>query len=228
MKKFMIAAMALMLCGTAATYAQTAEEKREQRKEIAKMTRDEVTKKVTKEARKEAKRLKREDWEVAPGALPMEKQLDRSFAMQYEVDDDGYPKYLMSEAMSIGENYDAAKVQAIALAKQNLAGNVQTEVSGLIDNMVSNKQLTAGEAASLTETTMASKALISQNIGRTITVTEMYRDLSNNKKEVLVRIAYSNDLAIEAAKKAIRQGMQDKGDALLGKLEELLNKLGEK
>ncbi len=31
-----------------------------------------------------------------------------------------FPKYLMGEAMSIGENYDAARLQAMELAKQSL------------------------------------------------------------------------------------------------------------
>lgn len=228
MRKFMIAAVAFILCGTAVAYAQTTKELKEERKEVAKMTRNEVNKKVTKAARKEAKRLKREDWEVAPGALPIEKQLDRAYAMQYELDNDGYPKYIMSEGMSIGESYDAAKMQAASLAKINLAGNIQTEVSGLIDNLLANKQMTAGEAASLTEVTMASKELISQNLGRTLMVMEVYRTLEDNRKEVLVRIAYSDELAVDAAKKAIRQSMKDKGEALAGKLDELLNQLGTK
>ena len=106
--------------------------------------------------------------------------------MQYEYDENGYPKYIMGEAMSIGGNYDAAKMQALELAKQNLAGQIQTEVTALIENTVTNKQLEAEEAATITQRVLASKNLISQSIGRTITIMESYRTLSNKNKEVLV------------------------------------------
>lgn len=97
----------------------------------------------------------------------------------------------MSEAMSIGENYDAAKAQAYELAKQNLAGQIQTEVTALVESTVANKQLGKEEAASITESVLASKNLISQKIGKTITVVELYRTLPNKNKEVLLRLAYN-------------------------------------
>jgi len=215
MKKILFAVMALFLIGTTVTYAQKTTDE----------IRKEMNKKASKDARKEAKKLKKEGWEVTPGALPIDKQLDRAYMMQYEISESGLPKYVIGEAMSIGEHYDAAKMQALQLAKQNLAGSVQTEVSALVEGLVSNKQLTAGEAASLSETTMSSKALITQNLGRTITAVEMYRTLKNGNKEVLVRIAYNSALALEAAKQAIRQNMKAKGDDLSGKLDKILENM---
>ena len=64
--------------------------------------------------------------------------------------------------------------------------------------------------------------LISQSIGRTITVIEVYRTLSNKNKEVLVRIAYNSNMAKKAAKKAIKDDLEKKGDELHNKLDELL------
>ena len=180
MKKVLFAIMAMFLIGTTATYAQKTTDE----------IRKEMNKKAGKDARKEAKRLKKEGWEVAPGALPIEKQLDRAYMMEYDIADSGLPKYVMGNAMSIGEHYDAAKMQALQLAKQNMAGSIQTEVSALVEGLVSNKQLTAGEAASLSETTMTSKALITQKLGRIITVAEMYRTLENGNKTTLVCIVY--------------------------------------
>lgn len=215
MKKVLFAIMALFLVGTATVYSQKFDSE----------IRKELNKKASKDARKEAKKLKKEGWTVAPGALPLEKQLDRAYMMQYETSESGLPKYVMGEAMAIGEHYDAAKMQTLQLAKQNLAGQIQTEVSALVEGLVSNKQLTAGEAASLSETTMSSKALITQNLGRTLTVAEMYRTLDNGNKEVLLRIAYNNELAMEAAKQAIRQSMKAKGDDLSGKLDKILENM---
>ena len=222
MRKVMIALMALMVMGTAAVSAQTTREIVKERKVLAKASKNELEKKASKAARKEAKKLKRQGWQVVPGALPLEKQLDKSYMMQYECDEDLVPKYLMGEAMSIGENYDAAKMQALELAKQNLAGQIQTEVTALIENTVANEQLQAEEAASITNSVMASKNLISQSIGRVITVIEVYRTLGNKNKEVLVRIAYNSEMAKAAAKKAAREDLEKKGDDLHKKLDQLL------
>lgn len=108
------------------------------------------------------------------------------------------------------------------LAKQSLAGQIQTEVTALIENTVSNKQLAAEEAASVTQTISAAKNLISQSIGRVLTVVEMYRVLGNKNKEVSLRIAYNAEMAKQAAKKAVRQELEKKGDDLHKKLDELL------
>lgn len=202
------------------SFAQISKEQAKERKVIMKSSKSELTQKATKIARKEAKKLQKEGWATAPGALPIEKQLDKSYMMAYEYDDNMYPKYIMGEAMSIGENYDAAKMQALELAKQNLAGQIQTEVTALIENTVANKQLSQEQAASVTQSIMASKNLISQSIGRTIPVIEVFRTFKN--KEVLVRIAYNSNMAKEAAKKIVRENLEKKGDKLHKDLDKML------
>lgn len=204
------------------SFAQLTKEQIKERKEIKKASKAELGEKATKTARKAAKRLAKEGWTTTPGALPLEKQLDKSYLMQMEYDENMFPKYLMGEAMSIGENYDAARLQAMELAKQSLAGQIQTEVTALIDNSLSNKQLAAEEAASVTQIISAGKNLISQSIGRVLTVVEMYRVLGNKNKEVSLRIAYNAEMAKQAAKKAVRQELEKKGDDLHKKLDELL------
>ena len=172
-----------------------------------------------------AKKLKKQGWQTTPGTLPLDKQIDRSFLMQMEYDEDLFPKYLMAEGMSTGENYDGAKMQAIELAKQNLAGQIQTEVTALVENSVANSQLDAGEAATVTKSIMAGKSLISQSLGRVLPVVEVYRvvDKKKNKnKEVLVRLAYDSKKAKEAAKKAVRAGLADESEALQNKLDSVM------
>lgn len=222
MKKLVTLALALFLMGTTTALAQSQKEIRKERKETAKLSKSELNAKASKAARKEAKTLKKEGWQNAPGALPIDKQLDKSYTMQYEYDEDLFPKYLMGEAMSIGQNYDAAKMQALELAKQNLAGQIQTEVTALIENTVANEQLAPEEAASVTKSIMASKNLISQSIGRTLPVMELYRTLKNKNKEVLVRIAYNSKMAKAAAKAAVQKDLEKRGDDLHKKLDELL------
>lgn len=221
MRKLFVCAFAF-LCLTANVSAQTVKDIRKERQEIRKASKKDMNEKATKTARKDAKKLKKEGWITVPGALPLEKQLDKSYMMQMEYDEDMYPKYLMGEAMSIGENYDAAKMQALELAKQNLAGQIQTEVTALIENSVANKQLANEDAASLTQSIIGAKNLISQSIGRTITVMECYRVKSNKNKEVLVRIAYNGAMAKAAAKRAIQEELNEKSEEIHKKLDEIL------
>lgn len=222
MKVVSILSVLFLVMLASPSFAQISKEQAKERKMIMKSSKSELTQKATKIARKEAKKLRKEGWTTAPGALPIEKQLDKSYMMAYEYDDNMYPKYIMGEAMSVGENYDAAKMQALELAKQNLAGQIQTEVTALIENTVANKQLSQEQAASVTQSIMASKNLISQNIGRTISIVEVFRTLSNKNKEVLVRIAYNSNMAKEATKKIVREDLEKKGDKLHKDLDKML------
>ena len=225
MKKLLTVAMALIVACTASFAESKSDQKviRKERQEIRKLAKKELDAKVDKAAKKEAKRLQKEGWNVKPGALPMEKQLERSYLMQYEYEDNLFPKYIMGEASSVGESYDAAaKTAAISLAITNLAGQIQTEVTALVENTVGNRQLSAEDAASIVETVMASKNLISQSIGRTIPVVEVYRINSKKNNEVLVRLAYNSEMAREAVKKAVREELEKKGENLHEQLDKVL------
>ena len=221
MKKVLFLAMA-MLIACSASFAQDAKEIMKERQEIKKMAKKELSARVDKATKKEAKRLAKEGWVVSPGALPLEKQLQRSYEMEYQYDDLGFPKYIMANAQSIAENYDAAKTAATSLAITNLAGQIQTEVAALVENTVANQQLAAEDAVSISETVMSSKNLISQSIGRTIVVVECYRVLKNKNREVMVRIAYNGEMAKQAAKQAVREELEKKGDKLHEQLDKVL------
>lgn len=222
MKKILAILLAFATIISFNASAQTAKEVIKEKKVEAKYSAKVLNKKASKAARKEAKKLKKEGWLTAPGALPIDKQLDKSYMMQYEYDEEGYPKYLMGEAMSVGGNYDGAKTQALELAKQNLAGQIQTEITALIENTVANEQLSAEEAATITRTVVASKNLINQSIGRTMPVVELYRNTKTKNKEVLVRLAYNSKAAIEGAKRVVKQELEKQGDKLHKQLDEKL------
>lgn len=204
-------------------FAQGVKEIAQTQKEVRKYTKEQLDAKVSKEAKKAAKQYAQEGWTVTPGALPIVKQLDKAYLMQYETDDYGFPKYLMGEGMSIGESYDAARFQAAEMAVLNLAGEIQREITELVDNSRANKQLSAEEAASIIESVGSGKTLISQSIGRTIRVVEMYRTLKNKNKEVMIRIAYNAEMAKDAAKNALRDELEKKSENLHEKLEQILS-----
>ena len=202
-KSFIIGSLlmcSIMMCNVA--NAQSKDELKKIRKEremISKMTSDELDDKVSKAARKEADELKKEGWKAAPGALPIERQLDRSYNMQYEFDDNLMPKYLMGQATSVGSAYDAAKMQAMTLAKEQLAGQITTEVTALVESKVENNQLSDEEAQSLISVVSSGQQSISQKIGRVVPVVEIFRDKGKNK-EVSVMVAYRTDMIMKTAK----------------------------
>ena len=223
MKRTILGLVTLMMISSSGmAFAQSTKDQLKERQELAKATKKELGEKASKAARNEAKKLGKEGWKTAPGALPLDKQLDKSYMMQYQYDSDGFPRFIMAEAMSTGGNYDAAKMQALELAKQNLAGQIQTEVTALIESTIANEQMVQSDAASITRSVMASKNLISQSIGRVIPVVETYRVVNGNNREVLIRIAYSQEMAKNAAKRAIQKDLEQRGDSLHNKLDQLL------
>ncbi|MGN0188704.1 MAG: hypothetical protein ACI395_04240 [Candidatus Cryptobacteroides sp.] len=222
MKKYLMTALALIMASAICFAQEDQRDIRNERQEIRKLAKKELTDRVDKATRKEAKRLTKEGWLVKPGALPLAKQLEKSYLMQFEYDENLFPKYIMADASSLGENYDAAKVAALELAKTNLAGQIQTEVAALVENRVANKQLSSEEAASITQSVMANKNIIAQSIGRVVPVVECYRINDKKNNEVLVRLAYNSEMAKEAVKQAVRDQLADQSEQLQKKLDSLL------
>ena len=223
MKRFLSFLMILAILPVMSVSAQSVKQTIKERKAMAKLTKSQLDEKASKAATKEAKRLKKEGWVVAPGVLPLEKQLDRAYQMQYEFDESLYPKYITGDAQSIGENYDAAKFQALEIAKINLAGQVQSEIIGIVETNLGSKQLSAEEAASISQTVAGLKDVIAQKFGRVVTIMECYRTLQNKNKEVRVMIAYNSMMAMEQAKNAIREKLEGKSEELQKKLDKVIS-----
>lgn len=180
------------------------------------------TKQESKDAKKQAKVLKKEGWLVNAGAQPIERQLEKSYHMQNEMGENGYAKYIVGEGRATAGNYNAAKKQAEMAAKQEIAGRIQTEIAEIIETSVANSELDQGDAASVNKIVSEAKGLITNSIGRTISVVEMYRVNSKKNTEVTVHLAYSEEMARAAAKKAIQKDLEEQGAELRGKLDKAL------
>lgn len=222
MKKVLLFMLTLFTISSASLAQSDYKEFIKERKALDKYNKEQRNEKASKDARKQAKALKKEGWIVPAGSLPLEKQLDRLYAMQYEVDENFFPKFIKGEAQTIANNYDAAKMQAVNLAKIELASNISTEVVAEVESKVANNQLEANEAISTTESVMGAKNIIAQSIGQTIIGLEVYRELNNKNKEVRVVILYNAAMAKAAAKKAIRKDLEEKGDKIIEKLDTIL------
>jgi hypothetical protein len=183
----------------------------------------EIKRKAVKEARKEAKNFKNQGFYVSPGSLPMEKQLENSWARQYEVDEKGFPLYIVASGNSVANAQTAAKLQSTETAKLELAGTISTNVAAIIESSIANQQLSADDAASITKTVAASKNIIAQELGRVITLFEIYRKVGKDNIESNVRMAYNTEMAMEIGKKIIRKKLEEETTILHEKLDKLLN-----
>ena len=85
MKRIILFVLTLLIMPN--VYTQTQVEIIRERQWIAKQSKKELETQVSKATKKEAKRLAKEGWVVSPGALPLEKQLQRSYEMEYQYDD---------------------------------------------------------------------------------------------------------------------------------------------
>jgi len=192
-------------------------------KKSTKKAKKEMKRKAYISARKEARKFRRGGWYVAPGALPLDKQIEKSWELQFHEDEDGYPLYLVATGNSVAESQSAAKLQAMELAKLELAGVVQTNIIAIIENSVANNQLSRDDAASVTKTVAASKNIIVQEIGRVVTFFEIYREVGKRNIESSVRIGYNSQLAYDTAKKAIKEQLEDRTEELHKKLDKILD-----
>lgn len=221
MKKFITIALAACVAVSSLS-AQTQKEAIKEQKQLNKYTEQQLNEKASKDARKMAKQYKKEGWIVAPGQLPLERQLDRSYHMQYEVSPEAAFKWVWYDAQSPGENYDAAKFQAMELAKLGIAAQMQGELAAIVENVIGNEQLPKEQAASIAQTIAASKDIIAAKLGRVLPVVECYRDVVRKGKEVRVMAFYNKDEAMKAASEAVREELQKKGEDLHTKLDKLL------
>lgn len=180
-----------------------------------------LQKKAIKEARKQAKELDKEGFQTPVGKLPLAKQLETSWQKQAELDMDGNPYWYIASSRAIGGNQSAAALQATNTAKIDLAGQIQTKVSQLIDAKVANDDMGQEEAASLSNVVAASKSVISGTLGRVIPLVEVYRTLPNKNVEVHVTLGYSQQAATKAAVNAIRQQLAQKSEDLAKQLDKL-------
>lgn len=180
-----------------------------------------LQKKAIKDARKQAKQLAKEGFRTPVGKLPLDKQIEAAWQKQAEMDTDGNPWWYIASSRAIGGNQSAAALQATNTAKMDLAGQIQTKVSQLIEAKVANDDLGQEEAASLSNVVAASKSMISATLGRTIPLVEVYRTLPNKNVEVQVTLGYSQQAATQTAIKAIRDELAKKSEELAKKLDEL-------
>jgi hypothetical protein len=205
---------------TGASYAQNTKEQRKERAAVTRMSDKELKAKVSSDVKKQAKAFKKQGWQVNVGALSIEKQIEKAQRMQYEYNEYNMPKYFMGEMTAKAESYAAAKAQALAFAKEDLAGMISTEITALVENTRANEQISATDAASIAKTVQSGKQLIAQRLTNVLPVVEVYR-MDGKMYEVQTRIFYDRNNALQTAKQVIRQELEKDGEKLHDELDKI-------
>jgi len=191
------------------------------RKKKEKETRKYLNEKAGKIARKEGKSLEKEGWKSAPGGLPIKKQLDNVYLKQSEQDNEGYPLWYISNSRATANTQAAAKLSAMELAKLDLAGQLGSNITGLVENSVANSQISEEEATSVQKVVAASNNLISASLGRVLVFTEFYKKMGDNI-QCSVFIGTNAKLAEQQAKKAVRKKLEEETNVVREKLDKIL------
>lgn len=183
--------------------------------------------KYEKMAKKTAKEMtsgkKEPAWMVAPSAKPLEMQLEKKYRMEDELNEEGESKWIMSEGRAIAEVYELAKKQALSMAIENLAHTIQSSVAEQIEKSGGNKSLGPDEAASAMKMVTASTQWITNTIGKVTILVECYQRLSNKNYNVSVTIAYSEKRAMDGAKQALRDALEQEGKLLNSQIDKLVD-----
>lgn len=205
--------VALMTALSFATFAQNTD------KELSK----EIKEKAIRNARKDSKRLASEGWQVNPGSLPLDKITEDAWKKQLMTTDNGQQQYLTADGNAVAETKTAAEVQAVEMAKLQLAGLIQTNISSLISANIGNSQLNTKDAASVTEIVQSAKNIIATELGYVNPLYKIFRDVKGTKNvEVQVKLFYDTTKAMEIAKKVIRGELKDKLKLNEEKLDKLM------
>ncbi len=224
---FMTAMFFVFLMAQSAADAQVVSRKElnKQRKE----QREKVKDRAIKEARKEAKRLQEEEgWMVFPGDKPMDKMLEDSWMRQYEMrfNNDGSesPSYIWAVGNGVAKTKSAAEMQAMELAKVELAGQLKTSVAALTTSNIANAQLSNVDAETEMSIVQSAKNITSATLTGIKPVVKLYRTKipkkglkANNKQqltpgttEVQVMLFYDLYEADFQVRDAIKEELKDK------------------
>lgn len=209
MKKIILMALLVMgTCGIA--NAQKEGSSAEERAKVENDIRKQLAKKASKEARKEAKRLIKEGWKPAFGELPIEKQVDRSWVMSAEVNEDGEPVYITADGSGVSFDMNTASDIAIHAAQAAIAQQIETDLGQRVERAVASEQISSEEGTELTRVITNSASAVKQQLKMQRPIMKVYRDVDGGKKEVMIRLAFPSIQLKKAAEKALRGKLMER------------------
>lgn len=179
--------------------------------------------KAGKSARKEARKYEKQGFAVFPGKPPIENQLNAAYAKQSEVDDNGFPRWIVANGSSIATTQQASQMQSIEMAKNNLVALIESNMKNVVESDVSNKQLSSDEAVSVTNSIMVSVNKVSKKLGVISPLFQAYRKLDNGNYEVQMLVGYNYEMVKKQVLADMQMQLQWETDEVRNKYEKYLN-----
>lgn len=191
-------------------------------KKLNKQLKKDLTSRVEKESRKTAKEYQKQGWQVMPGKLPLERQIQDSRYAEIQKDEAGQRLYLTGTHMATGGNYSAAKKIADSRAKTELAEQLNSRIDQIIKDNISNKNYGEGDIEVIDKFISVNKHLASAKLNLATPVLEIFRQGSNNTYEVQVFYRIEAKPAIKETKKLYRTELSKESEELAKKLDQIL------
>jgi len=170
----------------------------------------------------EVQRLRNDGWMNEPGGLPLDQMLQQNYDMIKAKDASGDNLYITSSGNGVGTSVSTAKMQALALAKSDIASQISSNIAKLVSANLGNSQLDSKKAASVSEIVSSSKEIVAAKLGRVDIPMILIRDfescqqsktaknkLDQGMVEVQVKMFYNtangNKVAMEEIKKVLKE-----------------------
>lgn len=179
---------------------------------------------VEKDSRKTAKKLEKEDWTVMPGKLPMERQIQDGRYAELDTNEEGAKLYFTATHQSIGGNYSAAKKIASSRALAELAEQVETKVSSIVENNVSNINFGDGDLETIDKCISASKQTVAAKLSGAILVLDIYREQGDHY-ESMVMYKLNAQNAIKVVREIYKEELRKESTLLSEKLDKALGEM---
>lgn len=157
-----------------------------------------VLKQAAKDAKKQAKELKKDGWKVAAGSSPMETQL--ADLLIKERGGAGLPKYIIGRSEALSGSQGGARRIAIARARDEISGIINTKVAGIMESTMVNVQTSSTDVATNMTDKSTTKQLIDQSLDNTKVVLQIYREVNNNT-QYQIGMVFEDSQAKEILKK---------------------------
>ena len=181
-----------------------------------------LNRKAIKQARTEAKNLKEQGYQTFIGDLAMDRQVENSLLKSVDVNDLGYPAFIVGHAQVTAGNITAAKSQALQTAKVEIASLTSSMIASLVESSVANNEITTEEAVSINKSIEASKGLVIADLGQVNKELESYRTLPNKNVQLVLRLSYNAGTALEAARRRAQEKLEGEAQDLHKKLDNIL------
>ena len=90
-----------------------------------------------------------------------------------------------------------------------MVGQISTEITRLVSEQISAKQISGDQAESVMGVVEKSKSIVTQKLGVITPVVQFYRKLDNGNTEVMTSIAYDREKVTNQSKSVVNDMMKE-------------------